>query len=42
MRWTVVCECGWKYTNVVKTDVEQQARNHRVHGCRDAAQQVLV
>ena len=27
--WTVTCECGWSYRNVVKSDVEQQARWHR-------------
>lgn len=32
--WTAVCQtgdCRWTYTNVVKTDVEQQARWHRDH-----------
>lgn len=42
MRWTVVCECGWTYTNVVKTDVETQSRQHRLFGCKDAAQQVIA
>ena len=30
--WSAVCSTGsclWTYTNVIKTDVEEQARRHR-------------
>lgn len=40
MAWTVECmeiDCGWAYGNVVKTDVEWQATNHRrQHELREA------
>lgn len=28
-RWEAGCECGWSYSNVVKTDVQQEATRHR-------------
>lgn len=44
--WTVRCDaCDWQYppprgkgTIAVKSDCEQQARAHRLHGCLHAAQ----
>lgn len=42
--WSVACDCGWTYpprgkvSIAVKSDCEQQARAHRLHGCLHAAQ----
>lgn len=42
-RWAIVCEsCGWTYANTVKSDVEQQAKHHRVRCERGMGQQVLA
>lgn len=38
LTWAVKCDCGWSYppgrgTVALKSDVEEQAKAHRGHGC---------
>lgn len=34
--WTARCECGWTYTNSVKSDVDGQTRQHKDKHKREA------